>query len=188
MDINSLMSSLLSADSVSGLSQNTGVSAPDVQNVLAQALPMLLSGANQQAAESATSEGFAGALLQHAAKDTSDISAFLKDVDVEDGAKIIAHLLGQQTAQKKKEVSAKTGVSDQLTGEILAMAAPLLMSLLGQQTQAAQTADADASVGNLMTTLLGNVDVADIAMALIGGKSKKKKMKFVTKLLKNLLK
>ena len=49
MDINKLAGSLLSSDSISGLSNLTGASNKDVTNVLTQAIPSLLNGAKDQA-------------------------------------------------------------------------------------------------------------------------------------------
>ena len=48
MDINSLLGTVLSADSVNQLSQTTNVSAQGVQSVLGSALPSLLNGALAQ--------------------------------------------------------------------------------------------------------------------------------------------
>ncbi|MCQ2419726.1 MAG: DUF937 domain-containing protein [Clostridia bacterium] len=186
MDLNALMGALLSSESISGVSQNTGASEQQVQSVLGSALPLLLNGANAQAQDEQS--GFAGALQQHAANDTSNIASFLSGVDKIDGAKIVAHLLGANTQAQTQSVAAQTGVSPAQTGSILATAAPLLMSLMGQQTAAAQSSGNNAAVGGLLGSLLGNVDLGKLAMNLLGaspaqqqttstGKKKKKPAK-----------
>ncbi len=186
MDLNALMGALLSNESISGVSQNTGASEQQVQSVLGSALPLLLNGANAQAQNEQS--GFAGALQQHAANDTSNITSFLSGVDKIDGAKIVAHLLGANTQAQTQSVAAQTGVSPAQTGSILATAAPLLMSLMGQQTAAAQSSGNNAAVGGLLGSLLGNVDLGKLAMNLLGaspaqqqttstGKKKKKPAK-----------
>ena len=186
MDLNALMGALLSSESITGVSQNTGASEQQVQSVLGSALPLLLNGANTQAQDEQS--GFAGALQQHATNDTSNITSFLSGVDKIDGAKIVAHLLGANTQAQTQSVAAQTGVSPAQTGSILATAAPLLMSLMGQQTAAAQSSGSNAAVGGLLGSLLGNVDLGSLAMNLLGvsspahqttstGKKKKKPAK-----------
>lgn len=201
MDLTKLASTLLSSDSISGLSDLTGTSGSDITSVLAQALPSLLNGANDQAKSKNTSESFASALSQHAKDDTSDLSKFLGNVDMEDGAKIIAHLLGSDQDNVVESVAKKTGVSKTDTSSIISAAAPLLMSLLGQQTD--EDDNKDSGVENLIGTLLENVDVGDLLVGLLsdnsGSTTKKKSTKkksakssdagnLVSSLLKGLLK
>ncbi len=139
MDLTSLMKTMLSSDSIAQMSKKTGTSTDEVKSVLLSALPAMLSGVQGQANNQETVAGFAGALDSHAKDDTSDISAFLSNVDINDGDKIVGHLLGGDKAATTRAAATKAGLSNAATGKILGAAAPLLMSLLGQQfTQAAQ--------------------------------------------------
>ena len=171
MDMNSLIGTLLSSDSVSGVSKATKANDKDVQNVLNAALPMLLKGAKSQSEDKSTAESFASALLSHGKKDTSNLSSFLKNVDLDDGAKIIGHLLGNNDDSVKK-IAKSSGVSAKETGDILAAAAPLLMSLLGQESASSKKADNNIAL-ELAGALLQNVDVGDLIGDLLGGGSKK---------------
>ena len=163
------MTALLSDESVQSLGKKSGASDEMVESILESALPMLLKGANEQATNANTAASFAGALMQHAKSDTSDLSAYMDGVDLEDGAKIIAHLLGVESADKKESVSQKAGADIKTTTTVLAMAAPLLMSLLGKQTE---VQNEQADVGGLMGNLLGGVDVGNVASLLLGKKKK----------------
>lgn len=165
MDLSKLAGSLLSSDSIGGLSGLTGASDKDVSSVLAKALPTLLSGAKDQAKDESTSKGFASALSDHAKDDTSDLSKFLGNVDMKDGAKIISHLLGSGKDDVVAEVAADTGVSKAKTNSILSAAGPLLMSLLGQQTK--EEEEKEDGVGGLIGTLLDNVDVGSLLSGLL---------------------
>ncbi len=139
MDLASMMKTMLSPDSIAKMSEKTGTSTDAVKSVLLSAMPAMLSGVQGQASNKDTVAGFAGALDSHAKDDTSDISAFLSNVDIKDGEKIVGHLLGGEKAATTKAAATKAGLSNAATGKILGAAAPLLMSLLGQQfTQAAQ--------------------------------------------------
>ncbi len=172
MDINSLLGTLLSSDSVSGVSKATKADNNEVASVLNAALPMLLKGAKKQSEDKDTAESFATALLSHGKKDTSNLSSFLKNVDLDDGSKIIGHLLGKDDDSVKK-IAKSSGVSTKKTGDILSAAAPLLMSLLGQES-ASKKSDNNVAL-ELAGTLLKNVDVGDLIGDLLGGDNKKKK-------------
>lgn len=205
MDLTKLASTLLSSDSISGLSSLTGASDKDVSNVLAQALPALLSGANSQAKDKDTAESFATALSDHAKDDTKDLSKFLGNVDLKDGAKILGHLLGSDKDDVIGNIAESTGVSKKDTNSIVSAIAPLLLSLLGQQTE--EDDDKDTGAAGLVGALLDNVDVGSLLTGLLtdnssssstttSGKKKSSKKKATSdksggllgSLLKNILK
>lgn len=180
MDIQKLAKTLMSSDAISGLSKRSGATKSEVRDVLAQALPMLLNGADGQAKNKDTADSFAKALASHGKKNTGNLASFLGDIDMDDGAKIVGHLLGGNTGKTTKAVAKKTGVSDDKISAILAAAAPLLMSLLGQQAD--EEEESNSPVGELMGALLENVDVGELLMGLLtddsdssSGKDKKKK-------------
>ena len=172
MDMTSLLGVLLSSDSVSGVSKATKADDKEVASVLNAALPMLLKGAKKQSEDKDTAASFATALLSHGKKDTSNLSSFLKNVDLDDGSKIIGHLLGKDDDSVKK-IAKTSGVSTKKTGDILSAAAPLLMSLLGQES-ASKKSDNNVAL-ELAGALLKNVDVGDLIGDLLGGDNKKKK-------------
>ena len=165
MDLTKLASTLLSSDSISGLSNLTGTSNNDIKNVLSSALPSLLSGATEQAKNENTAESFANALAQHAKDDTSNLSNFLGKVDMADGAKIISHLLGSGKEETVQKAAKAAGVSQNKTSDILSAVAPMLLSLLGQQAD--EDDDKESGVSGLMGALLDNVDVGSLLSGLI---------------------
>ena len=167
MDLNALMSTLLCDESIAGVGQKAGASNEQVRGVLGSALPLLLNGANAQATNASTAPSFAGALQQHGQNDTSNLGSFLGGVDMLDGAKIVAHLLGANTAAQTQTFAQQNNVSTATTGNILATAAPLLMSLIGQQAQPQNTSS--ANVGGLMGSLLGSGDMTSLLGGLLGG-------------------
>ena len=173
MDLQKIASTLLSTDAVEGLSKRSGASASDVKSVLTQALPALLGGVDEQANGADTADGFSAALSAHAKNSTLDLSGFLGNVDLEDGAKIIGHLLGGNTSDTTKSVAKKAGVSNKKTSSILSAAAPLLMSLLGQQAD--EDDKKDSGVGSLIGSLLSNVDVGELLSGLLTDQDTTKK-------------
>ncbi len=170
MDMKALMSAMLSSDSLQGMSQRTGTSQKGVESVLASALPSLLNGAAGQAQNEETAASFAGALEDHAKDDTSSLGSFLSNVDLEDGGKILGHLLGSKADATADEAAGKSGLTSSQTKVILSAASPLLMSLLGQQTQAQKKTEETASpIGTIMGSLLANADMGSLMGSLLGG-------------------
>ena len=162
MDISTLTTTLLSDDSIEGVSRATGASNKDVLNVLAAALPALLSGANTQATQSSTSTGFANALQSHSKDDTSSLLSFLTNADLKDGNAILSHLLGSNQEATTTQISQQTGVSKKNTNLILSCIAPLLLTLLGKSllgnnkpSNNSGNAFTTAAATALMSSLLG---------------------------------
>lgn len=168
MDLNALMGTLLSGDTIANMSQKTGASSQEVKNVLASALPALLNGAQAQANSADTAESFVNALAQHAQTDTTDLTSFVQNIDMDDGAKIVGHLLGNQQTEITQTASQRAGLSSGSTGLILAAAAPLLMSLLGKQTSGNQNNNA-MGIGSLLGSMLGGADTTSLIGSLLGG-------------------
>ena len=162
MDTSAILSTLLGASSIQGISQAANSSSDTVKKVLSAAVPMLLQGVTQQANNASTAEGISQALSDHAKVDTSNIASFLKGVDLTDGAKIINHLLGKNATS---EIAKKAGTTSAKAKSILSAAAPLFMSLLGQQTSGTSS----NALGSLVSSALGNVNVASLVGNLLGG-------------------
>ena len=182
MDVKSMLRTVVSQDSVKQISRSVKVPEKDVQSVLMSALPSLLSGALGQATSQSTAAGFAGALNQHAASNTSNLGSFLSSVDLDDGAKIIGHLLGNNSNTVVDQAAEKSGLSIGQTLKILSIAAPLVMSLLGKTAQSQQQAQTQTAtvtplqqtssgsgldIGSIMGALLKNVDIGKILLSLL---------------------
>ncbi|MBR5306481.1 MAG: DUF937 domain-containing protein [Oscillospiraceae bacterium] len=173
MDLTSiLLQSMLSDSSVKSLSKKTGSSKDEVSSVLTAALPLLLQGAGQQAEDEETAESFAQALAKHGESDTSDMDSYMDSVDMADGAKILAHLLGAQEEEATKKVSKKSGTSSDSTAQILSAAAPLLMSMLGQEDKKSTTKKSSKKasgdlVGALLASAIENVNVTELLMSAL---------------------
>ena len=171
MDLSKIAGSLLSSDSIKGLSNLTGTSTKDITSVLTNALPSLLKGVTEQAKNNSTAEGFANALAQHAKDDTSNLSGFLGKVDLADGAKIISHLLGSDKEETINRAVMASGVSANNVNAILSAIAPMLLSLLGKQTE--EDGNQESGVRGLVGNLLDNVDVGNLLSGLTNASADK---------------
>ena len=184
MDVKSMLSTVVSQDSVKQISRSVKVPERDVQSVLMSALPALLGGAMEQANDQNTASGFVGALNQHSASDTSNLTSFLSGVDLDDGMKIIGHLLGGNSNAVAEQAAAKSGVDLVSTLKILAMVAPLIMSLLGKTAQSQQQAQTQSAtlqplqpqaqqsgggldISSILGSLLKNIDIGKLLISLL---------------------
>lgn len=167
MDVNTLLKLVMGTASTGALSQNTGLSTDKVSSVLNSVLPMLLNGAGTQATNSGTAAGFLQAIENHGAKNTNDLGSFLSNVDLADGAKIVQHLLGENTASTTQNAAQKAGVSEADVKKILAMVAPLLLTILGQQKKKHGNANTSL-LQALMTGGAGKAIDAGTVLGLLG--------------------
>lgn len=153
-----LTDTLLGSSSVNTLSKSSGANKDQVKQVLAGALPTLVQSMQKNASSKSGEESLAKALSEHAKDDTSNVSAFLKNVDLEDGAKILGHILGDNKNKVESGVAKESGLTSSQTSTILASAAPLLLSVLGQQKEDEDKKDTGGLLSVLGSALLGGGD------------------------------
>ena len=163
------LNDLLSNDVIESLAKSTGASKEDTSSVLANALPDLVKSMASNASTKEGAKSLEKALDAHTSDD--GIASLLKNIDAEDGAKILGHILGSNNDSVRSKVSKKSGVDSDITSTILSSAAPLLLSALGSEKKKAGT-NADG-LGSLLGSLLGKEedgdnDVADTLFSLAG--------------------
>ena len=100
-----LLSKLVSTEALDTIGKSAKVSKKDVGNVLSTALPVLLTGMQNNSSTKAGAASLEQALADHAKADTSDVASFLKNADVEDGQKILAHVLGNENEDVQKAIA-----------------------------------------------------------------------------------
>ena len=154
-----ILTSLLSSSNIKKIGKESGASAADVKSVLTSALPSLLQGASAQANGTSTAASFLKAITEHAGNADGKI-------DLNDGMKIVSHLLGSGEAKTESTIAKEAGVSKDMTKSILAAAAPLLMSVLGNQTNASSS-NASA-IGSLLSSAVSG-NMGSILTGLLGG-------------------
>ena len=168
MDVTTLMKLMTSANTVSALSSNAGTQTDQTLDVLSSILPQLLGGASAQATNKNTAESFLKALDDHSKDNTRDIAAFIKNADLDDGEKIVQHLLGKNESTAVKSAAKSAGVSQADAAKIIANAAPLLMGILGQQNQKQKTAKNASQGSELIQALSSSGFTATDAIGLLG--------------------
>jgi hypothetical protein len=179
-----LKDTLLGSDSISTLSKTTGAKQDQVKQVLMDAVPTLIQNMQKNASTKSGEKSLAKALSDHAKDDTGNISDFLKNADLEDGAKILGHILGKNKNVLESGVAKKSGLSSDQVSTILSAAAPLLLNVLGQKKEEQEKSQSGGLLDLLTSALfddgkggddsLGEVLVEGLGSMLVGGKAGKK--------------
>ena len=144
-----LMGSMTSQESLEAMSQKTGATAEQTKKLVAEALPVMMKSMTDNAAKSEeNAKSLLGALQQHQQKGT--MNRQVGEADEEDGAKIVKHILGENSEQVVKALAADTDMNAEQVNRSLASLAPALLSGLSAATSSAQQ-----SGGFDFTDLLG---------------------------------
>ncbi len=171
MDILSMVKQLQDNNVLDQLSKQTGASKSDVSNILEMGVPALLQAMSQNAKQPEGAKALEKALTDHENDSMNDVVGFLKNVNPQEGNKILQHIFGSKTSNVEKKIASSTNVSDTLVDSVLKNVAPMVLTALGQQKK-----KDDLSASNLSNAL-------GMFTSMISSSSKKDVTKIVTSLL-----
>ncbi|WP_282124100.1 DUF937 domain-containing protein [Algibacter mikhailovii] len=154
-----LLNSDLGKSIISGVSGQTNQPQNKTQDVLAMGLPVLMAAMKRNAATPQGAEGLMTALSgQHDGSILDNIDDLfgggVDDSVINDGGKILDHVLGAKQQTIESSLGAKTGMDASSVAQILKIAAPLLMGMLGKQTRD-QNVNTSGGMEDLLGGLLG---------------------------------
>ncbi|MBQ4819111.1 DUF937 domain-containing protein [Aquimarina sp. MMG016] len=153
-----LLNSPMGKQIISGVSQQTGQSTDKTGNLLSMAMPVLMGAMQRNASTPEGAEGLLGAISgKHSGGGILDNLGGLFEGGVEesvtnDGAGILGHILGGKQPAVESALSQKSGIDAGSVGQILKVAAPILMGALGKQASQNNVSDASG-----LTNLLGSM-------------------------------
>ncbi len=159
---------------VEGLSSQIGQSKSNTSNLLNMAMPVLLQAMQRNASSPKGAAGLMGALSnKHDGSILDNLGAVFSGSNSnaiqEDGGKILGHVFGNRQQNIQNALSKQSGMDASSVSQILKIAAPVVMGLLGKQQR--QTSVRDASG---LTNMLGG---------LIGGNFHNNKQSFIESIL-----
>ncbi len=171
MDYSSILK-MLGDSGTSELSKVTGASDSQISDLISDALPALLGAMQNNAKDTNAASGLAKALDDHAGDDISDIGSFLKNVDLNDGAKILSHVLGSDQSKVQDALAKKNGLSADQVSTGLASLAPLLLTFLGKEKKSKSSSNGDVDLMSMLGGFLGSGGKNnDLLGSLLGGVS-----------------
>ena len=154
-----LLSSSVGKQLISGASAETGASENQTADVLSMALPLLMGAMKKNAQTPQGAAGLLGALSsKHDGSLLDNLGSVLgggvnKDL-MQDGAGILGHVLGGKQPAVENALSQKSGLDAGSIAQILKIAAPVLLSVLGKQTRQNNVSDSN-DLGSLLGSMLG---------------------------------
>jgi hypothetical protein len=135
-----LLNSDLGKTIISGVSGQTNQPQNKTQDVLTMALPVLMQAMKRNASTPQGAEGLLSALNgKHDGSILDNLGGLfgggVDDNLINDGSKILGHVLGGKQQHVQQALGAKAGMDANSVAQILKVAAPLLMGLLGKQSR-----------------------------------------------------
>ncbi|WP_298420432.1 DUF937 domain-containing protein [uncultured Kordia sp.] len=154
-----LLNSDLGKQIIGGVSNEVGQDQNKTASVLSMALPVLMGAMKRNASSPEGAEGLNRALeSKHNGSILDNLgSLFGGGVDQEvkdDGDGILGHVLGDRRQNVENAISKQSGMDASSIGNILKVAAPILMGVLGKQKQQ-QNVQSSGGIGDLLGGLLG---------------------------------
>ena len=168
-----LLNSDLGKSLISGASKHLGQGKEQTGSGLSAALPLILGALKNNAGTSGGAAGLLGALSKdkHDGSILDNLGDMLgKEDTMKDGANILGHVFGGKEQSVAQAVSIKSGLDLGKSMDLLKMAAPVIMGLLGKQSRQDKVADS-GGLDNLLGGLLG------------GGSQAKEEQSLITKIL-----
>ncbi|MGY0392398.1 DUF937 domain-containing protein [Bizionia sp. KMM 8389] len=157
-----LLNSDMGKTIISGVAGNSNQSESKTQDVLTMALPVLMQAMKRNTASSEGAEGLMGALnnSNHDGSILDNLGGlFSGGVDqsvTDEGDKILNHVLGDKKSTVETAIGTKAGVDSNSVAEILKVAAPILMGVLGKQSREQNVTNSSGIEGLLGGLLGGN--------------------------------
>ncbi|WP_304140693.1 DUF937 domain-containing protein [Mesoflavibacter zeaxanthinifaciens] len=170
-----LLNSDIGKTIISGVSGSTGTDENRTSSVLTMALPVMMKAMERNAASSPEgAQGLLGAIMdKHDGSILDNLGGLFSggvDEDVKtDGDKILGHVLGAKKEGVQQVIGQKAGLDAGSVGDILKVAAPILMGVLGKQ----------AKQNNVSSTN----DLGGLLGGLLGGSGAKEEQSFLEKIL-----
>ena len=131
MDLANILGSLAGNDTVNEISKKFNIDSGKVSSVITSALPTLIGAMQKNASTESGAAALAKALGDHAGNAGSMISN-LKNVDLNDGSKILGKILGGNASSIFDKIGKQTGTTSGQVNNILSSIAPAMMNMLGK--------------------------------------------------------
>ena len=129
----------LSGNAVSQIGQHIGADQQTTSQALSVALPLLVSALAKNSSQPQGAQALHQALTNdHDGSILENLSGFLGNPQAANGAGILGHVLGAQQPVVTKGLTQGTGLNGEQVGQLLQIAAPLVMGMLGKQQQQQQ--------------------------------------------------
>ncbi len=154
-----LVNSDLGKTIINGVSQSTGTDQAKTGSALTMALPVLMKAMQRNASNPEGAQGLINALnKKHDGSILDNLGGLFQggvdDAVKTDGEKILGHVLGQRQQGVQQVIGQKSGLDPNAVANILKVAAPILMGMMGKQARQSNV-NSQGDLGGLIGGMLG---------------------------------
>ncbi|MCO4818207.1 MAG: DUF937 domain-containing protein [Bacteroidetes bacterium] len=166
---------------IESMANKIGANSQQTSSALEGIVPTLLGAMSNNSQSKSGASGLLGALdRDHDGSILDDVSGFIGNSDNGPGEGILKHVLGGNRNTVENGLSAKTGLNTSQVGQLLKIAAPLIMGYLGKQKKQQGSGFDLGSIAGLLggmsntsdkSTGLDLGDILQVVGGLSGGNS-----------------
>jgi len=135
-DITNEVLGQLDTSQINAIASQLGVDPSEAQSAIQQALPLLIGGLAKNASNDQGAGALHSALGDHAGNDIASVLGnVLGGGGMGGGMSILGHIFGNRQDQAAQGLGNASGLGSQNAGQLLAILAPVVMSVLGSMSQ-----------------------------------------------------
>jgi hypothetical protein len=135
-EISKLVAQNLSSKDLTKISKQIGADKKSTGQAMSAVLPLLVSALANNASQPGGAQSLQQALAQdHSGSILQNVAGHVSNPQAANGAGILHHILGAQQPQVQQNLAQSTGMNSNQMGQLMELAAPLVMGALGQQQQ-----------------------------------------------------
>ena len=171
MSLMNQLTNVLSQQLAPQAAEKTGLNQDLAAKMLPLAMTALMGGLKKNASQPGGAEALASALDRHDGGLMNNAAGAADSAVMADGQKILSHILGGKQATTERALAKTAGVDQAQIGQLMAMAAPMVMAALGKQKREqgldvsslaqmvqSESAEAGRAAPNELNGLLGFLD------------------------------
>ncbi|MDN3493707.1 DUF937 domain-containing protein [Winogradskyella bathintestinalis] len=154
-----LLNSEMGSTIISGVAGSTGTDKAKTSSVLTMALPVLMKAMERNASTPEGAQGLMGAINnKHNGSILDNLGGLfgggVNESVKQDGEGILDHILGSKKHGVEQVIGQKAGLDASSVSNILRVAAPILMGILGKQAKQ-NNVNSQSGITDLLGSLLG---------------------------------
>ncbi len=135
-EISKRVAQSLSSKDLTKISKQIGADKKSTGQALSAVLPLLVSALANNASQPGGAQALQQALAQdHNGSILQNVAGHVSNPQAANGAGILNHILGAQQPQIQQNLGQSAGMNANQMGQLMELAAPLVMGALGQQQQ-----------------------------------------------------
>lgn len=135
-EISKMVAQNLSSEDLAKISQQIGADKKSTSQAMSAVLPLLVSALANNASQPSGAQALQQALAKdHSGSILQNVAGHVSNPQAANGAGILQHILGGQQPQIQQNLGQSTGMNANQMGQLMELAAPLVMGALGQQQQ-----------------------------------------------------